>query len=82
MTTNFTDEDGLKQGVWVTRFKGGNIQEKGEYIDDKKQGVWEKWLKKGDFFQIWLAILRSYGIQKYTHFSLKYKGCKLIVMIM
>lgn len=41
-TVNITDEEGLKQGLWLYFFNDGKtISQKGEYIDSKKEGIWQ-----------------------------------------
>ena len=54
-TLNFTDADGLKQGKWIEVKNAGNsikIRE-GEYIDNKKSGLWTEYNETGS---------RRYGI--------------------
>ena len=45
-TINVVDQNNLKQGRWVEMNNGVKIQE-GNYIDNKKQGIWLKYYPKG-----------------------------------
>jgi len=37
----------LKDGRSVTYFKNGKLKRKGNYVNDKKDGVWEFYKKNG-----------------------------------
>jgi hypothetical protein len=51
-TLNILDSKGLKQGKWVINvppIRGENgYDEEGEFIDDKKEGVWRQYASSGD----------------------------------
>ena len=39
-TVNVRDAENKKQGAWVKLNKAGKLEEKGGYIDNKKEGMW------------------------------------------
>lgn len=53
-TLNKVDKDGKKQGKWVVHhdeLRGEpGYEEEGEYLDDRKEGVWRKFTLMGDQF--------------------------------
>jgi len=44
---NFTDKNGLKQGVWET-YENNILTSIGEYKDGEKEGIWEFWYDNGE----------------------------------
>ncbi len=53
---NFTDEDGLRQGYWQLigaiakeeGFRKDQVVEEGEYLDNRREGLWKKYYPTGD----------------------------------
>jgi len=45
-TVNLVDEENLKQGYWIEYCNGTKIRE-GNYIDNKKTGIWKNYRKTG-----------------------------------
>lgn len=43
---NYTDEKGLKQGLWEYYRPHGSVHSRGEYKDDKETGFWEYFQEK------------------------------------
>ncbi|MDQ6845428.1 MAG: hypothetical protein M3Z92_13935 [Bacteroidota bacterium] len=55
-TLNAIDKKGMKQGKWVIHtdeLRGEpGYEEEGEFINDKKEGIWRKYTLKGDLIAI------------------------------
>ena len=45
---NYTDEKGLKQGLWEYYRGDGSVHSRGEYKDNKETGFWEYFQEKED----------------------------------
>jgi hypothetical protein len=55
-TLNCVDKKGLKQGPWlvsVPELRGNpGYEEEGEFIDDKKEGIWRRFTLEGDLVAV------------------------------
>jgi antitoxin component YwqK of YwqJK toxin-antitoxin module len=55
-TLNCVDRNGLKQGPWlvqVAELRGNpGYEEEGEFIDDKKEGIWRRYTMEGDMVAV------------------------------
>ncbi len=55
-TLNCVDRSGLKQGSWIVQVPElrGNpgYEEEGEFIDDKKEGIWRRYTLEGDMVAV------------------------------
>ncbi len=55
-TINAVDQAGLKQGKWVVHVDAlrgeAGYEEEGEFIDDKKEGLWRRYNLSGDILAI------------------------------
>lgn len=49
---NRKDKEGLKQGLWFTFHKNGNVKEEGKYRDDKKNGYFKEYAENGDLISV------------------------------
>ena len=48
---NQYDDDGRKQGYWEEEYDYGEVNAKGNYINDKKDGYWEYYWDTGELFK-------------------------------
>ncbi|MGB1041148.1 MAG: toxin-antitoxin system YwqK family antitoxin, partial [Flavobacteriales bacterium] len=69
-STNFRDEDGLKQGNWIQKMKNGNILRENNYLNGKKHGQQLEFYSNGD-----IRYKENYknGLKEEYNFSY-YKG--------
>jgi uncharacterized protein len=49
---NRRDKSRMKQGKWYTFYSNGNIQEEGNYRDDKKDGYFKNYAENGDLISV------------------------------
>ena len=85
-TINKIDDYGMKQGVWSRNHKNGNVRYKGQFKDNKPQGLFYYYYESGalkaekKFFHDGEAVathffykdgkLQSSGTVSYTHLTL------------
>jgi antitoxin component YwqK of YwqJK toxin-antitoxin module len=48
---NQYDDDGRKQGYWEEEYDYGEVNGKGNYINDKKDGYWEYYWDNGGLYK-------------------------------
>lgn len=51
-SVNRTDKFGYKQGKWKTFWPNGNLQQEGEYVNDKRHGYFKDYDEEGNFLQV------------------------------
>lgn len=47
---NQKDEEGLKTGLWITKYSNGAVDEIGTYLIGKRKGNWRCFSKNGNLF--------------------------------
>ena len=72
-SVNRTDEQGQKQGIWMTFFPNRKVQSEGPYVNDLKHGYWKFYTSTGDLKRVekWIMGVLQEGAAEVAKIEIK-----------